>query len=158
MNTKRNIGSAAAGVFAAALVAAGGAAGGVGGNHGLLVIQHQLRGCHSWSLNGGIVHPSQTLMLKPGGTITVRNLDVMPHKLVEMSGPAVTFVRVSAGSGLGLKGVFPPASLNRMGATAKVTFTKPGVYRFTTKAGEDYMSGVKTVGEDNVLKLIVTVK
>jgi hypothetical protein len=39
-----------------------------------------------------------------------------------------------------------------------VTFTKPGVYTFTTKAGEDYMSGVKTIGEDNVLKLTVTVR
>jgi hypothetical protein len=45
----------------------------------------------------------------------------------------------------------------RMGARTKVTFTKAGTYRFTTKVGEDYMKGVKTVGEDNVLKLTVVV-
>ncbi len=26
-----------------------------------------------------------------------------------------------------------------------------------TKAGEDYMKGMKTIGEDNVLRLVVTV-
>ena len=36
-------------------------------------------------------------------------------------------------------------------------FAKAGVYTFTTKAGEDYMKGIKTIGEDNVLKLKVTV-
>jgi hypothetical protein len=30
-------------------------------------------------------------------------------------------------------------------------------YIFTTKAGEDYMKGVKTSGEDNILRLVVTV-
>jgi len=59
--------------------------------------------------------------------------------------------------GMGMKGTFPPAMLARMGSSSKVTFTKPGVYKFTTKVGEDYMSGVKTVGEDNVLRLTVTV-
>jgi hypothetical protein len=56
-----------------------------------------------------------------------------------------------------MKGTFPAGMMARMGASAKVTFTKPGVYKFTTKVGEDYMSGVKTTGEDNVLKLTVTV-
>ena len=45
-----------------------------------------------------------------------------------------------------------------MGASLKVTLTKPGVYHFTTKPGEDYpMAGMKTTGEDNVLKLTVIV-
>jgi hypothetical protein len=44
-----------------------------------------------------------------------------------------------------------------MGASLRVTLTRPGVYHFTTKAGEDYMSGIKTVGNDNVLKLTVIV-
>ena len=47
--------------------------------------------------------------------------------------------------------------LARMGATSTITFSKPGVYRFTTKPGEDFMSGMKTVGEDNVLRLTVRV-
>ena len=41
--------------------------------------------------------------------------------------------------------------------SAQITFTKPGVYHFTTKAGEDYMAGMKTIGEDNVLRLTVVV-
>ena len=48
--------------------------------------------------------------------------------------------------------------MGRMGATVKVTFPAAGVYKLTTKAGEDYMQGMKTIGEDNVLKLTVTVK
>jgi hypothetical protein len=47
--------------------------------------------------------------------------------------------------------------MKHMGATAYVGFPTKGTYVFTTKAGEDYMSGVKTIGEDNVLKLVVTV-
>jgi hypothetical protein len=47
--------------------------------------------------------------------------------------------------------------LARMGAADRITFTKAGVYHFTTKAGEDYMKGIKTIGEDNVLRLTVRV-
>jgi len=50
-----------------------------------------------------------------------------------------------------------PRAMTHMGASTKVVFSKAGVYRFTTRAGEDYMSGMKTVGEDNVLRLRVTV-
>ena len=39
----------------------------------------------------------------------------------------------------------------------KVTFSKAGVYKLTTKPGEDYMKGMKTIGEDNVLRLTVKV-
>jgi hypothetical protein len=41
-----------------------------------------------------------------------------------------------------------------------VTLTQKGVYRFTTKPGEDYSwaRSMKTVGEDNVLRLTVRVK
>jgi hypothetical protein len=48
--------------------------------------------------------------------------------------------------------------LAKMGASLKLTFTRPGVYHFTTKAGEDYPGvTLKTIGEDNVLKLTVVV-
>ncbi len=48
--------------------------------------------------------------------------------------------------------------MSRMGASVKVVFSKAGTYRFTTKAGEDYKGiNVKTIGEDNVLHLTVTV-
>jgi hypothetical protein len=48
--------------------------------------------------------------------------------------------------------------MNHAGATTSVRFTRAGVYKFATKAGDDYMKGVKTVGEDNVLRLTVTVR
>jgi hypothetical protein len=123
-----------------------------------LVIRHQLHGCHAWSLNGDAYSARQAVSLRHGGAISIRNNDVMSHKLIETSGPAVKIVRVASTMGMGLKGTFPPSMMARMGSVAKVTFTKPGVYTFTTKAGEDYMSGVKTIGEDNVLKLTVTVR
>jgi hypothetical protein len=47
--------------------------------------------------------------------------------------------------------------MKHMSASADVGFPSKGTYVFTTKAGEDYLKGVKTVGEDNVLKLVVKV-
>src|SRR6266508_2909288 len=63
--------------------------------------------------------------------------DVMPHKLVQLAGPAAKLIS--------------PA-MNHMSAQAKIVFAKSGTFRFTTKAGEDYpnMTGMKTMGEDNV--------
>jgi hypothetical protein len=138
----------------AGVLASGAAAAGSGST---LVIRHQLKGCHSWSANGDTYKASQTMKLQRGASLTITNNDVMPHKLIEMSGPAVRYTRLASGTGMGMKGTFPPAMMARMGARSKVTFMKAGTYRFTTKVGEDYMSGVKTVGEDNVLKLTVTV-
>ena len=68
----------------------------------------------------------------------------MPHKLVLTSGPALRIA---------------PATLGHMGALVKVTFARAGVYHFVTKAGEDYpaMADMKTIGEDNVLRLTVIV-
>jgi plastocyanin len=144
-------------LLAVASAGATGATASAGGNASTLVIRHQLQGCHSWSANGSAYKPNQAITLRRGASLSVTNNDVMPHKLVETSGPAVTFSRVKIGMEMGLKGTFAPAMLPRMGSSSKVTFTKPGVYKFTTKPGSDYMSGVKTVGEDNVLRLTVTV-
>jgi len=144
---------AVTGVVGATAAAASSAAGSA-----TIVIRHQLKGCHSWSLNGGKMNAKQSLALSRGGSLTVTNNDVMSHKLIETSGAAVKITRVSAGMGMGEKGVFAAPMMARMGAQSKVTFTKPGVYKFTTKAGEDYMKGIKTVGEDNVLQLTVTVR
>jgi plastocyanin len=87
---------------------------------------------------------NQSISLSRGATLVVKNNDVMPHKLVPTSGPAVQ-IRT--------------ASMSRMGAVARVRFTKAGVYRFKTKPGEDYSwaSKMETKGEDNVLRLTVTV-
>jgi plastocyanin len=112
--------------------------------HASVVIRHQVRGCHSWSVNGGTFKASQSITLQRGGSFVVTNSDVMPHKLVLTSGPTVRLVR---------------PMLGHMGMSTKVTLTRPGVYRFTTKPGEDYpgMTNLKTIGEDNVLKLTVVV-
>jgi plastocyanin len=109
-----------------------------------LTIRHQTRGCHSWSVNGGVYKASQSVTLAKGATLTVVNNDVMPHKFVRLSGPALTLAQ--------------SANMSHPGATTAVRFTKAGVYKFTTRAGDDYMKGIKTVGEDNVLRLTVTVR
>jgi hypothetical protein len=124
-----------------------------------LVIRHQVRGCHSWSLNGGAWKAAQHIRLSRGGSLVVTNNDVMFHELIKTSGPAVVFKLVK--SGTAMKGTvklpWAPGLMGRMGATVKVTFPKAGVYRLTTKFGEDYMPMGDTVGEDNVLQAIVTV-
>jgi plastocyanin len=113
-------------------------------SHSTITIRHQMRGCHAWAVNGGTYRPTQKTTLARGGTITFIDNDVMSHKLVETSGPAVRY----QGS---------PA-MRHMSASVRVTFRKAGVYRFTTKAGEDYPGmSMKTIGEDNVLRLTVRV-
>ena len=111
---------------------------------GSVTIQHELKGCHAWSVNGGAFGASKTLTLKAGGTVTFTNNDVMPQQLVKLSGGAVHFAGNKA--------------LNKPASQVRVTFPKAGRYVFGTKPGEDYMSGIKTIGEDNVLKLVVTVR
>jgi plastocyanin len=109
-----------------------------------VLIQHQMRGCHAWSINHGAFRVSQSARLATGGSATFTDNDIMPHKLILTRGPAVKFVGTAA--------------MNHMGASVKVVFTKAGTYRFTTKFGEDYKGmDMKTVGEDNVLHLTITV-
>jgi hypothetical protein len=107
-----------------------------------LTIRHQLHGCHAWSFDGGAYEASLKIKLAAGSTLTVIDNDVMPHKLLQVSGPKAHLIT--------------PA-MNHMSAHAKVVFGAKGTYRFTTKTGEDYMQGVKTIGEDNVLRLTVVV-
>ena len=108
-----------------------------------MLIRHQTHGCHSWSVNGGAFKATQTATLGVGGILTIKNTDVMPHTLVQLSGPRVKLHTPSMG---------------HMSAVSTVTFRAPGVYVLGTKAGDDYMKGVKTTGEDNVLRLVVTVR
>jgi len=123
-------------------------------SHASLVIRHQLHGCHAWSLNGGAFAAKQTVSLSRGGAVTVVDNDVMSHKLIKTSGAAVTITNMTTGM-MGTKA--GQGMMAHMGASTKVVFSRRGVYTFTTKPGEDYMSGVKTIGEDNVLRLTVTV-
>ena len=107
-----------------------------------ITIRHQVKGCHSWSFAGGAYKASLKVQIDRDSGLFVTNNDVMPHKLIQLSGPRASIAK---------------PNMIHMAAHAYVTFKHAGVYRFTTKAGEDYMSGVKTVGEDNVLRLTVTV-
>jgi plastocyanin len=115
-----------------------------GGAHGgaSVLIRHEMKGCHTWAVSGHAFAARQTLALRRGGTVTFTNNDVMPHVLVQLKGPVATI---------------HSAKMNHMGAIATVSVPAKGVYVFTTKAGDDYMKGIKTVGPDNVLKLTVTV-
>ena len=131
--------------FAAAVVAQGiaGTSSAQAPAKATITIHHQTRGCHTWALNSGTGHATLSARLARGGSITFVNNDVMPHRIFQKSGPAVNFRSNPA--------------LRHMGASVKVTFSKSGTYLFKTKAGEDYMPGVKTVGEDNILRLTVKV-
>ena len=112
--------------------------------HASVTIRHQMMGCHAWSVGNGPYTAHAATKLSAGGSITFTDNDVMSHQLIKKSGSAVVF----SGS----------HTMGHMGATLKVTFPHAGTYHFTTKPGEDYMKGVKTMGEDNVLTLTVTVR
>ena len=113
-------------------------------SHSKITIRHQMRGCHTWAVNGGAYGATQKTTLARGGTITFVDNDVMPHKLVLTSGPAVRYHSSPA--------------MRHMSASVRVTFRNSGVYKFITKAGEDYPGMMmKTIGEDNVLRLTVRV-
>jgi len=127
---------------AASLVLAAPASTHMGGP--VLIIRHQTRGCHTWGLAGGTYKASQSMTLTKGEHLMIGNNDVMPHRIVQLAGPALKL-----GSA---------ANLNAAGKTIDLVFKKSGVYRFTTKPGEDYTKGIKTIGEDNVLKLKITVR
>jgi hypothetical protein len=107
-----------------------------------LTIRHQTRGCHAWSFNGGAYKASLKITLTRGTALKVIDNDVMPHKLIQLAGPKARLIA---------------PTMNHMSAQAKVVFGKKGTYKFTTKPGEDYVKGVKTVGPDNILRLTVTV-
>ena len=110
-----------------------------------ITISHQMRGCHTWSFNSGPTRPSLSLTVNAGTVVSFVNNDVMPHKLVQTAGPKLRLGR---------------ANMNHIGASMSVKFVQRGVYRFTTKPGEDYksMAAMKTTGEDYVLHLTVRVK
>lgn len=112
--------------------------------HASITIRHQTVGCHAWALGSGPYKAHVDAKLAAGSSISFKDIDVMPHQLIEKSGPAVVYT----GS----------RSMRHMGATVKVTFRHVGTYRFTTRVGEDYTNGIKTTGEDNVLTLTVTVR
>jgi hypothetical protein len=140
------------GAFASAGAAAGSS------NSASLVIRHQVKGCHEWSLNGGSYGVTKTVKLSRGGTLSITDNDMMPHQLIKLSGPAINerLVKPGAPSMGKLKAPYAAGLMPHMGAAVRVTFTKPGTYKLRTKSLEDYMP-IKTVGEDNVLRVTVVV-
>ncbi|HSP72008.1 MAG TPA: hypothetical protein VLN26_06540 [Gaiellaceae bacterium] len=143
---------AAAAVLAAAIASSASAAGGA-----TLLIRHEHKGCHSWSLNGDAFAARQTAHLSRGASLVVVDNDVMPHLLLQTGGPKVAVHRLASSMGKMATPLRGPGLMAHMGASVKVSFPKAGTYTFTTKAGEDYMSGIETVGEDTVLTLKVVV-
>lgn len=123
-----------------------------------ILIRHQLRGCHTWSLNGGAYRAELDLRLARGGTVTITNNDPMVHKLVRERGPAVRVRTVSHDhmKMVGLHRITGPGVMNHMGAALRVTFPRAGTYRFTTKDLGDYFE-LKSAGEHNHLMLVVRV-
>jgi hypothetical protein len=155
MNRRTIMATATALAASAALIPA--AAGAAGSDAGL-TIRHQLKGCHEWSLNGGKYAVKQVVKLPRGGSLTITDNDMMPHQLTKLSGPAVKTSLVKVGSlTMGkMKAPYAVGLMPHMGATVKVTFTKAGTYTFRTRSLEDYMP-IKTVGEDNTLRVTVIV-
>lgn len=128
----------------------------------VLVIQHQVRGCHSWALNGGPLRVNQKIRLARGGTLTLTNNDLMAQELVKVSGPKVIeqllkpFGKSMVMAGDDMGAMAGPYTLNHSGARLKATFTKAGVYHFKLVDRGDYME-VKTIGPDHEPKLTVVV-
>lgn len=131
-----------------------------------LLIHHRHAHCHAWSFDGGPFRASQTVQLRVGSRLTVIDMDVMPHRLIQLAGQKVS-MRNGSMMGMGMMGMTGmmggyrsgvPGLMPHMGASTTVRFSKPGVYRFRTRAGEDYWPGVTTTGADNVLTLTVTVR
>ena len=143
MNSRRTIRIAPLALAALAALAIASSA--PAGSTATVTISHQMRGCHAWSVNSGPVRPTLSFAVAAGTVVKFVNNDVMPHKLIQTAGPKLR--------------VMPPG-MNKMAATTNVKLTQKGVYRFTTKPGEDYAwaAAMKTVGEDYVLHLTVRVK
>jgi plastocyanin len=128
-----------------ALVALAVASAAPAGGTQTIVIRHAMRGCHSWAFSSGPFKPSLSVNVSSGTVVRFTNNDVMPHKLIQTAGPKVRLIH---------------PNMSKMASSATVKLTTKGVYRFTTKAGEDFAwaASMRTVGEDNVLRLTVRVK
>lgn len=105
-----------------------------------LTIQHVLKGCHVWS-DGSRRAVTMDLTLKRGTRLTIADMDVDPHRLVQLAGPR-----------LGLH------SHMMMGGVESVVFEQTGLYRLTTQTVEmGPLMETKTIGPDNKLRLTVRV-
>jgi plastocyanin len=142
---KKTIGIGAVVFVVAAAVTAVQATGAFAHGSSTVTIRHQMRGCHTWSFDGSAYKASLRVTVDPARFVRFVNNDVMPHRLIQTSGPKVM-----------IRG----ANMNRIGARGQILFVRKGVYRFRTKAGEDYpnMPHMHTMGADYVLHMTVVVK
>lgn len=128
-----------------------------------LQIDHLVRGCHNWTLNGGAYRVHQVVRLARGGTLLVTNDDLMVQDLVKTRGPAVQMKLVRQSHmgkthmAMEMEGKPSPYAMAHMGARLKVTFAKAGAYRFKLLDRGDYFENIKTVGPDNKPTLTVIV-
>lgn len=124
-----------------------------------VVIRHELRGCHTWSLNGGPYRAALAVRVAPAGSVTITNNDPMVHRLIQQRGAPVR-MRTLAHDHMRMVGIHRIRGrgvMNHMGAAVRVTFPTRGVYRFTTEDLGDYFE-LKSAGEHNHLMLKVTVR
>lgn len=125
---------------------------------GSIVIRHQTRACHTWSLNGGPYKATLDVRLARGRSLTITNMDPMVHKLIQEAGPRIGMQTISHDHMrmFGLHEITGRGVMNHIGAAVKVTFPRSGVYRFKTEDLGDYVE-LKTIGEHNHLMLVVRV-
>ncbi len=118
---------------------------GPAGTTASITIRHQMHGCHAWSVNSGPFKAALVVTVRQGTVVKFTNNDVMPHKLIQTSGPKLRLTH---------------SNMSKVAAFMTVRVTHKGVYHFTTKAGEDYKwaSSMQTTGEDNLLRLTIHVK
>lgn len=126
---------------------------------GSIVIRHEQRGCHTWSLNGGRFKAALETRLARGGSLTVTNIDPMVHKLIQERGPRVGMRSIPHDHMrmLGLHKITGRGVMNHMGARVELSFPRAGTYAFRTEDLGDYLE-LKTIGEHNHLKLVVRVR
>jgi hypothetical protein len=105
-----------------------------------LAIQHVLKGCHVWS-DGSRQAATMTLTLKRGTRLTITDMDIDPHQLLQTDGPR-----------LRLHGHM------MMGGVDSIVFERSGLYTLTTRTLEmGPVMKTKTLGPDNKLRLSVRV-
>jgi len=123
-----------------------------------IVIRHQVKGCHTWSLNRGPYRAMLETRVARGGSITITNNDPMVHKLIQLSGQPVAIQHTADHhmTRMGLKHITGRGVMNHMEASIRVTFLKAGIHRFTTEDLGDYFD-LNSTGGHNHLMLVVRV-
>ena len=123
-----------------------------------ILITHQQRGCHAWSLGTRTPYKAAlSTKLARGASLTIVNNDAMAHQIFQTAGPRVAIKKVSS-TMMDMSHEFKGSGvMGHPGASVKMVFSKAGVYKFKTRFGEDYMKMPDTIGEDNTLTLKIVV-